>query len=261
MNQTISQAAIIVGFVAFVVTIIMGILQIWFFFAQDKKSNDSRKEINALANDARETLLQVRTIQQTISSNNEVIVTRVFDLLKDMSMRTQHITEQQLTSEQLQDLHDDASTISVGIMPSAFLAAKGQAKKAACQSNLQQLGLANLIYSQDNDERFPDAEKWCEDLALYYNRNNRILACPALEFPYGYAMNRNLSKISRSKIKEPERTVVLFDSTKGTINASDAGESLPRPGRHLERNNFCFADGHVETLTSEQEKWLIWSVE
>ena len=262
MDQTISQAAIIVGFVAFAVSIIMGVLQIWFFFAQNKQSDDTRKELNALANDARETLVQVRTMQQTINSSNEVTLTRVFDLLKDMSAHPQQLTgqSQQLTPEQLQNLHDDPSTIAAGVMPSVFWVARDQAKKSACQSNLKQLGLAILQYSQDYDERFPDAEKWCEETALYFNRNNRLLACPSEDFPFGYAMNRNLSKVSRSKIKEPERTVLFFDSTKGTVNANDIGESLPRPGRHLERNNFCFVDGHVETLNSEQEKSLIWKV-
>jgi len=257
MNQTITQATIIIGFLAFAITLFMGILQIWFFFAQEKRSSDTRKEFNDLANDARETLVQVRTIQQTINSHNEVTLTKAFDLLRDMSMRAKQTAEQDQSVEF--DPSDDPSTLNLGTMPSVMWVAKDQAKRAACRSNLKQLGLANLMYSQDNNEYFPDAEKWCEEISLYY-RNTSLLACPALEFPFGYAMNRNLSKMPRSRIKEPERTVFLFDSTKGIINANDAGESLPRPGRHLERNNFCFADGHVETLTSEQEKWLIWSV-
>src|SRR5690606_22764536 len=63
--------------------------------------------------------------------------------------------------------------------------AREQARKAACQSNLKQIGLAVMQYTQDFDEAFPAAEmflgtatvQWYTLMAPYI-KNTQVFVCP-----------------------------------------------------------------------------------
>ena len=64
---------------------------------------------------------------------------------------------------------------------------------------------------------------------------------------HGYALNRNCSGESVAAFADPQGTIMAFDSTLGTRNASDIGQSLravtavPAPG-----SSCVFMDGHVK---------------
>src|SRR3954470_6632084 len=45
--------------------------------------------------------------------------------------------------------------ILVAILFPAFARARENARRASCQSNLKQIGLGMLQYTQDNDEKYP----------------------------------------------------------------------------------------------------------
>ena len=49
--------------------------------------------------------------------------------------------------------------ILAAILMPTFLSAREQARKATCVSNMRQLGMALIIYAQDNDDRLPDFGK------------------------------------------------------------------------------------------------------
>jgi len=74
--------------------------------------------------------------------------------------------------------------ILAAILFPVFAKAREKARQASCQSNLKQLTLAFLMYSQDYDERFCN-EWWggppnCWDVAVFpYARNTGIYACPS----------------------------------------------------------------------------------
>src|SRR6185503_15447392 len=48
--------------------------------------------------------------------------------------------------------------ILAGILFPVFAQAREKARQASCQSNLRQLGLATMMYTQDYDEMFPLAQ-------------------------------------------------------------------------------------------------------
>jgi len=48
--------------------------------------------------------------------------------------------------------------------------------------------------------------------------------------------------------------VLLFESTDGKKNASDRGESLPRPGRHNGGTDYALADGYVKWVSDTAPK-------
>ncbi len=144
---------------------------------------------------------------------------------------------------------------------STWKAATGKSEESlhteASMSDLKQLALAGLMYAQDFDEYFPPANKWCDVLEPYV-RNESLFHCPAVPFDqYGYAFNKNLAGLSREDIQFPAQTVVFFESTLGTRNATGTGESLPDPPRHPEGNIFGFADGHVQQIM-DPETYVIW---
>lgn len=141
------------------------------------------------------------------------------------------------------------------------------ARQAASQSNLKQLSLGIIQYAFDNNNHLPDADTWGDELLPYVKDKTlfRDPSAPAGE-EYSYAFNRALSGAvldapsqpsgvveavrSRdgSKVAPATSTVLLFESTKGVKNASDTGQSVPKPGRHLGGTDYAFADGHVRWL-------------
>lgn len=50
--------------------------------------------------------------------------------------------------------------IIAAILFPVFARARENARRASCQSNLKQIGLAIMQYTQDYDEQFPDGELW-----------------------------------------------------------------------------------------------------
>ncbi len=121
------------------------------------------------------------------------------------------------------------------------------AQQATSESNLKQLALGIMQYTQDHDERLPDADKWVDEIYPYVKSEAifRDPSAPAGE-KWSYAYNRTLSGVSLAKLDSPASTVMLFESNTGLKNASDTGESIPLPGRHQGGTDFSYADGHVK---------------
>jgi len=126
---------------------------------------------------------------------------------------------------------------------------RAKAQQAASQSNLKQIALGIIQYTQDNDEHLPDADKWVDEIMPYVKSEAifRDPSAPAGE-KWSYAFNRTLSRAPVAQLDSPASTVMLFESSKGTKNASDTGESVPNPGRHSGGTDYALADGHVKWL-------------
>ena len=52
----------------------------------------------------------------------------------------------------------------MGILLPALQQIKKQARFVVCRSNLNQYGIAGRMYLSDNDENFPDAQRWLYDI-------------------------------------------------------------------------------------------------
>ncbi len=125
--------------------------------------------------------------------------------------------------------------------------APSTAQQAASQSNLKQLSLGIIQYTQDHDETLPDAEHWMDEI-LPYVKSESLFHDPSspADQPYGYAFNKALSKAKLAQFDAPANSVLLFESTMGVRNAADTGQSVPRPGRYSGGTDYAFADGHVK---------------
>jgi len=71
--------------------------------------------------------------------------------------------------------------ILASILFPVFGRARENARRSACQSNLKQLGLALIQYTQDNDEMYPPNRNPTYVLGnmVSYIKNNQILICPS----------------------------------------------------------------------------------
>jgi len=139
---------------------------------------------------------------------------------------------------------------------------------AICAYNLQQLSKAILLYSNDNQGRYPEPNRWCDLLLEYEQIELKHFLCPDVTFQWHrqvfpwpvpknekcyYAMNPNCEP------NLPPDTVLLFE-TKGGWNRF-GGPELLTTENHLGRSNILFNDGRVERVGQKHIPDLNWGDE
>lgn len=125
-------------------------------------------------------------------------------------------------------------------------------------SNIKQLCVATHIYAADFEERLPIANQWV-DLLIPYTKNYDLFRSPEVirhdPTRYGIAFRSAYSTKPLKDFDEPDRQVMLFDSTILSRNANSGLESLPNPGRQKSRpgegNVFGFVDTHVKIFPDQ----------
>ncbi len=148
---------------------------------------------------------------------------------------------------------------------------KPDQRTLSCRSNLKQIGLGFLQYTQDFDERFPSARAsassgWA-DLLQPYLKTQQLFQCPGASSSVppasssDYFYNRHLARVAQDKLNESSLTILSGD---GNDNAPtwnswaqlplDSSTNQHSPSqRHLSGGaNYGFADGHVKWLRPDQ---------
>ncbi len=178
--------------------------------------------------------------------------------------------------------------ILAAILFPVFARARENARRSSCQSNLKQLGLGFMQYTQDYDERYPmgftDApmtgapgSKSTWDYVLQpYLKSSQILVCPSdsTSSPvdmsgvpgYGASAKRSYRMAmytmgqSLSTVQAPTLTLTLMDArnTGSTpanwhfgyeaVSTGQINDGGSNQVRHLGTVNFLYADGHVKAL-------------
>lgn len=165
--------------------------------------------------------------------------------------------------------------ILAAILFPVFGRARHNGQRAACQSNLKQMGIAIAQYTQDFDERFPlgltvTEEGFHEsslDLVQPYLKSRQIAICPSDSgdpdvdltaiFPTApgkgqtsYTANDKLCPAfetppSIAEVKDSARLPLIWDAFIAKVDPS-LGPFLEVQRRHLEGANCVFVDGHVK---------------
>jgi prepilin-type N-terminal cleavage/methylation domain-containing protein/prepilin-type processing-associated H-X9-DG protein len=203
--------------------------------------------------------------------------------------------------------------ILAAILFPVFAKVREKARQISCASNLKQIGLALVQYSQDYDEElcpawngdsdgnpgngdnYPGTARWM-DLIGPYAKSNQIFVCPdmteAAYIPHsynyhqegGYCINVTYydgttghppitdgifqRSLTLAQLPVPSDTVLVTDSNAANnndfqlawsnIGSQPAGighSDLPwgwiyaTAGRHTDRSNTLFCDGHVKAMT------------
>ena len=169
--------------------------------------------------------------------------------------------------------------ILAAILFPVFARARENARRASCQSNLKQIGLADLQYSQDYDEKLTpnfstggpggSAVLW-HGLLQPYAKSKQLFVCPSAggtvpepnpsfdtsagesnsySTPYYFEIPR-----SSASIQNVAGTIRAGESFSRLVSTADMTTGVEGPGsravryRHLETANFLFVDGHVKAL-------------
>ena len=118
--------------------------------------------------------------------------------------------------------------------------ARAAARKAACMSNLKQIGLGIHMYAQGNEEKLPEK---IEDLVPSYIVDAKVLWCPdSKKKQEGKETNYILNKEVTS-IGERPGTPLAWDD--------------PEEDRHKGSLNVLFLDGHVEPMPAAKLQALL----
>jgi len=182
-------------------------------------------------------------------------------------------------------------SLLAAILFPVFARARENARRASCLSNLKQLGLALMMYSQDYDEKVfaAKASAWWTTPYEPYLKNSQILKCPsAPSSTRGTDYSANWYFLGHISLNPPEGTVAgdghatpltLMNSSM-TIFALDGGQgrtsswedvadtyySQSAAGvgkfketdeynvspRHLDGVNCAFFDGHVKWVPKQK---------
>ena len=168
----------------------------------------------------------------------------------------------------------------VGILASMLLPALGRAKQKAydakCFNNTKQVGLAMLLYIDDQNLRFPPSHNipaprgptWTECL-LNYTQTPAIFRCPAVingslrfgteriwsagQHPNNYAVNFNISPreatpFSSENVVKPTSTVYLADSGTQAVNTTNGNLCVTRQSLYK-------SGGWILTNPNETDYW------
>ncbi len=135
----------------------------------------------------------------------------------------------------------------VGLLWTAYRNAREAARRAECYSNMEQIAVSLTQYANDNDDRFPQANRWTDAVYPYF-KTWKLLHCPAdhSHAKSSYAMNAALSGKKLSEVRDPQNTVLIFDTSRPGDSPRGGRELVPHPGRHRGGNNFGFVSGYVK---------------
>ena len=140
--------------------------------------------------------------------------------------------------------------ILAAILFPVFARAREKARQTACLSNAKQLGLAAMMYAQDNDEtiinyRLTNSSPGCSLMwwatIQPYVKNLQVLNCPSVPDPRAFGINLAhagpcASTIMLAKVARPAQTIMFAD----TANAVSMNTCAGTPGEEYDGPNVIY---------------------
>ena len=120
--------------------------------------------------------------------------------------------------------------ILAAIVLPVFAQARLAAQRTKCVSNVKILATAQLLYSSDYDDHFPPAGQWMDLTKPFAKGATRAYQCPLVIDGHGYAMSDAMSGKSVTKLADPNKHVLIFETDDLDYNA----HGMPKvyTGRH-----------------------------
>jgi prepilin-type N-terminal cleavage/methylation domain-containing protein/prepilin-type processing-associated H-X9-DG protein len=203
------------------------------------------------------------------------------------SMRRNHFRKSAFTLIELLVVIAIIAILAAILFP-VFSRAREQARATSCASNLKQIGLGFMQYTQDYDGIYPlaggaikwdspDGQMgWMQQINPYV-KSKQLYKCPSdtvanSEFSYfmsaraAYiAAGNNAAATNEMRIQYPSLFVIAGDADTRIFDVDDAdkddysnnligagtnGSTAYDSRRHLEGQNILFADGHVKKIVN-----------
>ena len=145
--------------------------------------------------------------------------------------------------------------VGAAVLFPVFSQARLAAIRTKALSNVKRSALSVIMYSVDNNDKYPVGEHWM-DAVQSYSQDPSVFRSPLAvkegHDAYGFAFRKELSGRKSTQVTDPSQWLMVFDSTILTRNACSGVETLPVPGRYgagSRRSDVAaFADGHAKTL-------------
>ncbi len=144
--------------------------------------------------------------------------------------------------------------ILAAILFPVFAKAREKARQTACLNNQKQITTAVLMWSQDNNEMFPDAASMWGSI----NLDRGVLKCPSTSgTANAYVYSNKVAGVALGKVVDPTTEAVtgdgahaasLKDSNYDTTYDNVGYEAKDYYTRHSNKVICSFVDGHVEQL-------------
>ena len=145
----------------------------------------------------------------------------------------------------------------MGILAPALFRTRQIAFRVVCGTNLKQISFMMQMYANENDDKFPTADRWCDLLIEHAGANRSIFRCrtaPQQE-QCNYAMNKNLENFDRGNA--PPDMVALFETYPGW-NQSGGPELLTTDNHQRDGCNILFVDCRVQFIKTRDLDKLKW---
>src|SRR5579862_1944984 len=109
-------------------------------------------------------------------------------------------------------------TGSVLGQPQTDIKARDTARTVTCLSNIKQLSLGVLMLVQDHDEKYALKPETFKKAIYPYVKNEEVFKCPSDETGSpAYSFNPHLAGLSLAKLKDPAKTVMLYEGKAGKL--------------------------------------------
>ena len=177
--------------------------------------------------------------------------------------------------------------ILAAILFPVFAKAREKARQSSCGSNLKQLGVAFMQYTQDYDEEMPYsasaayATPWAswvpaqtvsaaqpcdvtQGAIFPYIKSAQVFICPsdanARAKKLSYSMNAMLSGVSLSSADSPSTCILLVDESNSLNDGNISGTNPADVPSYIHTGgaNFLYLDGHVKWLLADKVKASDW---
>ena len=139
--------------------------------------------------------------------------------------------------------------ILAAILFPVFQKVRENARVASCESNVKQIELGMLQYTQDHNDTFPKSAAAYKDAVFPYIKEESVFHCPSDQGgPVDYSLNTKLQGVSLDKIPHPDAVVAVYE-----------GKNQTPDFRHNGKAVIGFADGHVREVSEVDAGNLKWT--
>lgn len=132
--------------------------------------------------------------------------------------------------------------------PDMFTRARAAARQTACLSNMKQLAIGVLLVANDHNDRIALRADQMRAGLMPHVKSASVFQCPEhTQEPVSYSLNANLQGVLTTKIKDPARTIMLYEGKKGVLEFRHEGKAC-----------VGFANGRAAMVDAAAAKKLLW---
>ena len=135
-----------------------------------------------------------------------------------------------------------------------FLAAKATAQRLVCFAHVEELATAALKFAHAHQGRFMlQADKMKVSLAPHVQSEEAFICQAPKSASFSYSFNRNLERINKDTIKNPSKTVLIYEGHGQRLSYRHRDRATKQPVAVV-----AFMDGSVRYITRKQANSLLW---